>query len=62
MIMAILQRKIPLFYSQMKNDDKFEKIITKKEDRRKFLKQVIKDWYYKNNGIKTGMLSVNYIK
>lgn len=41
-------------------DDKFQKLISKKEDRRKFLKQVIVDWF--NNTIsKEGVLSVNHL-
>ena len=42
-------------------DDKFHKIITDDSDRKKFLKQVIKDWYIKKIS-KDGILSVNYIK
>ena len=41
-------------------DDKFNKIISNKEDRKRFLKQVIKDWYSKNI-TETGILSVNYL-
>lgn len=42
-------------------DDKFEKAIADKDDRRKFLKQIIIDWF--NNKIdRTGILSVNIIK
>lgn len=41
-------------------DDKFEHMISDKADRRKFLIQVIKDWY--NGDIdKNGMLSVNLV-
>lgn len=41
-------------------DDKFHKMISKDKDRKKFLKQVIKDWY--NGNIKSnGVLSVNYL-
>lgn len=41
-------------------DDKFQKRISDDEDRKKFLKQVIKDWYYKR--IKSnGILSVNHL-
>lgn len=66
-VVLLSNEKQPLKTLNMKEllrllDDKFEKIISKKEDRRKFLKQVIKDWYFKNKGIKTGMLSVNYLK
>lgn len=42
-------------------DDKFHKIITDDDDRKKFLKQVIKDWYTGKLG-KNGVLSVNFIK
>jgi len=66
-VVLLSNEKQPLKTLNMKEflrllDDKFQKIIKDKEDRRKFLKQVIKDWYLKNNGIKTGMLSVNFIK
>jgi hypothetical protein len=41
-------------------DDRFEHMISDKVDRRKFLIQVIKDWY--NGDIdKNGMLSVNLV-
>lgn len=41
-------------------DDKFIKMISDKSDRRKFLMQVIKDWY--NNKIdRNGVLSVNFV-
>ena len=38
-------------------DDKFHHRIKDDEDRKKFLKQVIRDWY--NGKIKNGILSVN---
>lgn len=41
-------------------DDKFNKIISDKNDRKRFLKQVIKDWYTKKI-TDTGILSVNYL-
>lgn len=41
-------------------DDKFRKMISDKEDRRRFLKLVIKDWYY-NNIAANGILSRNFI-
>lgn len=41
-------------------DDKFSKIIQNKGDRKKFLKQVLIDWYT-NNISKNGLLSVNTI-
>ena len=41
-------------------DDKFINMISDKADRRKFLMQVIKDWY--NNKIdRNGVLSVNFV-
>lgn len=41
-------------------DDKFHTIIKDDEDRKKFLKQIIKDWF--NNTIsKNGILTKNYI-
>lgn len=42
-------------------DDKFQMMISDKNDRTKFLKQVISDWYY-NNITKDGLLSVNFLK
>ena len=41
-------------------DDKFNNMIKNKEDRRKFLKQVIKDWY-QNNITHDGILTKNYL-
>lgn len=41
-------------------DDKFAKIMKDKNDRHKFLKQVLLDWYH-NNIKKNGLLSVNTI-
>ena len=42
-------------------DDKFQKIITDNADRKKFLKQIITDWF--NGGItNNGILSKNTIK
>lgn len=41
-------------------DDKFSKMIKDKDDRIKFLKQVLNDWY-SNNISKNGLLSVNTI-
>jgi hypothetical protein len=41
-------------------DDKFHSMISDESDRKKFLKQVITDWY--NNKIsKNGLLSVNHL-
>lgn len=42
-------------------DDKFHSMITDDSDRKKFLKQVIKDWYTGKLG-ENGVLSVNFIK
>lgn len=41
-------------------DDKFNNMISDKNDRRKFLKQVIQDWYL-NKIDRTGVLSVNFV-
>lgn len=64
-VVLLSNEKQPLKTLNMKEllrllDDKFQKIISDKKDRRNFLKQVIKDWYF--NKIKHGILSVNYIK
>ena len=40
-------------------DDKFHDRIKDDDDRKRFLKQVITDWYYKR--IKNGILSVNKV-
>lgn len=42
-------------------DDKFHSIINDDSDRKKFLKQIIKDWYM-GKLAKNGILSVNFIK
>lgn len=42
-------------------DDKFHSMISNDEDRKKFLKQIIKDWYT-GKLAKNGILSVNFIK
>lgn len=42
-------------------DDKFHSIITDDNDRKKFIKQIIKDWYT-GKLAKNGVLSVNFIK
>lgn len=42
-------------------DDKFHSIINDDGDRKKFLKQIIKDWYM-GKLTKNGVLSVNFIK
>lgn len=41
-------------------DDKFHSMISDESDRKKFLKQVIKDWYY-NKISKNGLLSMNHL-
>lgn len=41
-------------------DDKFNNMISDKNDRRRFLKQVIQDWYL-NKIDRTGVLSVNFV-
>lgn len=57
--------KVPLKTLSMKEllmllDDKFGYMIKKKSDRKKFLKQVIRDWYF-NLIKKNGILTVNYL-
>ncbi len=42
-------------------DDKFHNMISDDIDRKKFLKQIIKDWY-QGKLAKNGILSVNFIK
>lgn len=64
-VMLLSKEKQPLKSMSMKEllrllDDKFHRMITDTNDRRKFLKQVITDWY--NNNIKrNGILSVNHL-
>jgi len=41
-------------------DDKFHNMISDESDRKEFLKQVIKDWYY-NKISKNGLLSINHL-
>ena len=41
-------------------DDKFNSMVSDESDRRKFLKQVIRDWF-DNKISKQGLLSVNHI-
>lgn len=41
-------------------DDQFNSMVKDESDRRKFLKQIIKDWFY-NKISKQGLLSVNFI-
>ena len=59
---VLVQKGIDLKTMDMKHllrmlDDKFMTMIKDKDDRRKFLKQVIKDWYM--NKINNGILTVN---
>lgn len=42
-------------------DDEFQDRIKEDKDRKKFLKQIITDWYYKRKNLKRGLLSVNYL-
>lgn len=37
------------------------KMISNEKDRKKFLRQVVKDWYFKRRGIENGILSVNHL-
>jgi len=41
-------------------DDKFHGMISDESDRKEFLKQIIKDWYY-NKISKNGLLSTNHL-
>ena len=41
-------------------DDKFNSMVKDEKDRRSFLKQIIRDWFY-NKISKQGLLSVNLI-
>ena len=41
-------------------DDKFHNMVSDNVDRKKFLKQVIRDWY-QNNIKNNGILSVNHL-
>ena len=59
---VLTQKGIDLKTLDMKHllrmlDDKFAEMIKDKKDRRKFLKQVIIDWF--RNKIKNGILTVN---
>jgi hypothetical protein len=42
-------------------DDRFHDMMTDDSDRKKFLKQIIKEWYT-GKLAKNGLLSVNFIK
>jgi hypothetical protein len=64
-VMMVSADKQPLKTLQMKElllllDDKFNNLVKDEKDRKKFLKQVIKDWYYKKIS-KDGILSVNHL-
>lgn len=53
-------KTLPLSEFLLLLDDKFQKMIKDKEDRKKFLKQVISDWL--NNSIsREGLLSKNHL-
>lgn len=64
-VVMLSKEKQPLKTLSMKEllrllDDKFHNMVSDNIDRKKFLKQVIRDWYHnkiKNNGI----LSVNHL-
>ncbi len=64
-VMLLSKEKQPLKTLNMKEllrllDDKFHKMISDNDDRKKFLKQVIVDWY-RNNIKSNGILSVNHL-
>ena len=64
-VMLLSKEKQPLKTLNMKEllrllDDKFHKMVSDDIDRKKFLKQVIRDWY-KNNIKSNGILSVNHL-
>lgn len=64
-VMLLSKEKQPLKTLNMKEllrllDDKFHKMVSDDIDRKKFLKQVITDWY-KNNIKSNGILSVNHL-
>lgn len=64
-VMLLSKEKQPLKTLNMKEllrllDDKFHNMISDNIDRKKFLKQVIRDWY-QNNIKSNGILSVNYL-
>lgn len=62
MLMSGSQALKPMTMSELllMLDDKFIKMISDKSDRRKFLMQVIKDWY-DNKIDRNGVLSVNFV-
>ena len=64
-VMLLSKEKQPLKTLNMKellrlSDDKFHTMVSDDIDRKKFLKQVITDWY-KNNIKSNGILSVNHL-
>lgn len=64
-VVLLSKEKQPLKTLNMKEllrllDDKFHNMVSDNLDRKKFLKQVIKDWY-QNNIKNNGILSVNHL-
>ena len=64
-VVLLSKEKQPLKTLNMKEllrllDDKFHNIVSDNLDRKKFLKQVIRDWY-QNNIKNNGILSVNHL-
>lgn len=64
-VVLLSKEKQPLKTLNMKEllrllDDKFHNMVSDNVDRKKFLKQVIRDWY-QNNIKNNGILSVNHL-
>ena len=64
-VVLLSKEKQPLKTLNMKEllrllDDKFHNMVSDNLDRKKFLKQVIRDWY-QNNIKNNGILSVNHL-
>ena len=64
-VVMLSKEKQPLKTLNMKEllrllDDKFHNMVSDNVDRKKFLKQVIRDWYH-NNIKNNGILSVNHL-
>ena len=64
-VVMLSKEKQPLKTLNMKEllrllDDKFHNMVSDNVDRKKFLKQVIRDWY-QNNIKNNGILSVNHL-
>ena len=64
-VVMLSKEKQPLKTLNMKEllrllDDKFHNMVSDNLDRKKFLKQVIRDWY-QNNIKNNGILSVNHL-